>query len=69
MESKIRTTGGQPVKTFHKGSGPNDGLMALLYAYMAYKFDITSGFTIKPGITKKTSYPVPTLAYAPKFKF
>ncbi len=49
MESKIRTTGGQPIKTFQKGPGPNDGLMALMYAYMAYKFDITSGFTVKAG--------------------
>jgi hypothetical protein len=23
-----------------KGSIPNDGLMALMYAYMAYKFDL-----------------------------
>jgi hypothetical protein len=50
MESSIRTIGGQPVKTYVKGSSPNDGLMALMYAYMAYKFDITKGFSIKPGI-------------------
>ncbi len=28
-----------------KGSGPNDGFMALLNAYLAYKYLITSGFT------------------------
>jgi len=50
MESAIRTIGGQPVKTYVKGPSPNDGLMALMYAYMAYKFDITKGFSIKPGI-------------------
>jgi hypothetical protein len=50
MESAIRTVGGQPVKTYIKGPSPNDGLMALMYAYMAYKFDITKGFSIKPGI-------------------
>jgi hypothetical protein len=50
MESAIRTIGGQPVKTYIKGPSPNDGLMALMYAYMAYKFDITKGFSIKPGI-------------------
>lgn len=50
MESSIRTIGGQPVKTYVKGNSPNDGLMALMYAYMAYKFDITKGFSIKPGI-------------------
>jgi hypothetical protein len=50
MESAIRTIGGQPVKTYIKGPSPNDGLMALMYAYMAYKFDVTKGFSIKPGI-------------------
>lgn len=50
MESAIRTVGGQPIKTYIKGPTPNDGLMALMYAYMAYKFDITKGFSIKPGI-------------------
>lgn len=29
-----------------KGSTPNDGMMALLNAYLAYKFDITNGFKI-----------------------
>ena len=62
MESKIRTTGGQPVKTFQKGSIPNDGLMALIYAYMAYKFDLTKGFTIKPGLYKQPEYPKAVLA-------
>lgn len=30
-----------------KGSTPNDGFMALLNAYLAYKFDITKGFEIR----------------------
>jgi hypothetical protein len=29
-----------------KGSSPNDGFMALLNAYLAYKFDISQGFTV-----------------------
>ena len=62
MESKIRITAGQPRKSFQKGAGPNDGLMALMYAYMAYKFDVTRGFTIKPGLYKPTRYPSPVLA-------
>jgi hypothetical protein len=62
MESKIKIVGGQPVKTFVKGSIPNDGLMALMYAYMAYKFDLTKGFTIKPGIERKQEFPIGTLA-------
>jgi ssDNA-binding Zn-finger/Zn-ribbon topoisomerase 1 len=56
MESKVRVTGGQPIKTFVKGSAPNDGLMALMYAYMAYKFDLTKGFTIKPGLERQSNY-------------
>jgi hypothetical protein len=62
MESKVRISGGQPIKTFVKGSSPNDGLMALMYAYMAYKFDLTKGFTIKPGLDRKNEYLQSTLA-------
>ncbi len=37
-----------------KGSTPNDGFMALLNAYLAYKFDITNGFEIyHPNLMKK----------------
>lgn len=68
MESSTRLVAGQQVKTFQKGSEPNDGLMALLYAYMAWKFDATSGYTAKPGIQKQTSLPRPSLAYAPKLR-
>jgi hypothetical protein len=64
MESSIRTIGGQPVKTYIKGPSPNDGLMALMYAYMAYKFDATKGFSIKPGINgNEQSAPKPILAH------
>ena len=62
MESKVRITGGQPIKTFVKGSSPNDGLMALMYAYMAYKFDLTKGFTIKPGLERQSDYLRSTVA-------
>jgi len=62
MESKVRISGGQPIKTFVKGSTPNDGLMALMYAYIAYKFDITKGFTIKPGLERQSNYLRSTLA-------
>lgn len=64
MESSIKTVGGQPIKTYIKGRTPNDGLMALMYAYMAYKFDVTKGFSIKPGIDDKSSgMPRPVLAH------
>lgn len=46
---EIKTTAdrfGDPVSRYIKGATPNDGFMALLNAYLAYKFDITDGFTI-----------------------
>jgi hypothetical protein len=46
---EIKTTAnrfGEPISRYVKGATPNDGFMALLNAYLAYKFDITSGFTI-----------------------
>lgn len=37
---------GNATFNYVKGSTPNDGFMALLNAYLAYKFDITNGFNI-----------------------
>lgn len=62
MEVKQKVVAGNPLKTYVKGSGPNDGLMALMYAYMAYKFDLTEGFSIKPGFEKKITAPIPSIA-------
>jgi len=62
MEVKQKVVAGNPLKTYVKGSGPNDGLMALMYAYMAYKFDLTEGFSIKPGFEKRITAPIPSLA-------
>lgn len=36
---------GEPTIHYVKGSTPNDGFMALLNAYLAYKFILTKGFT------------------------
>jgi Phage terminase large subunit (GpA) len=68
MGVAIKTVGGQQVKTYVKGSTPNDGLMALMYAYMAWKFDSTQGFTIKPGTKEKSNMPKPTLAFSPRLR-
>lgn len=47
MDIKVtRDKSGEPIKKYVKGSGANDGLMALLNAYIAWKFDVTQGFTI-----------------------
>ncbi len=47
MEIKptISRGGADPSIHYVKGGAPNDGFMALLNAYIAYKFIITSGFT------------------------
>ena len=46
---EIKTTAnrfGDPVSRYIKGATPNDGFMALLNAYIAYKFDISGGFKL-----------------------
>lgn len=47
MEKETRTFQGRVFTRFVKGTGPNDGLMSLMYAYLAYKFYLTQGFKIK----------------------
>lgn len=68
MGIAIKNRGGQEVKTYIKGSTPNDGLMALMYAYMAWKFDSTQGFTIKPGTKEMSAMPKPALAFVPRLR-
>jgi Phage terminase large subunit (GpA)/Pretoxin HINT domain len=68
MGVAIRNRGGQEIKTYVKGSTPNDGLMALMYAYMAWKFDSTQGFTIKPGTKELSAMPKPSLAFVPRLR-
>jgi len=45
IKPSISRMGGDPTVHYVKGSTPNDGFMALLNAYLAYKFIITRGFT------------------------
>jgi hypothetical protein len=68
MEIDVKMVNGQTIKTYKKGSIPNDGLMALMYAFVAYKFDITKGFQIKPGIDRQHTMPKPELAYIPRLR-
>jgi hypothetical protein len=54
-----------------KGSSPNDGFMALLNAYIAYKYDITSGFKIhdpnKMSVDPKERKQIPCIiGYVPQ---
>jgi len=66
MESKLVLRYGQPHQTYIKGKVQNDGLMALIYAYLAYKFDKTRGFKVNPNVPRGTLFPRPVLAYVPK---
>lgn len=68
METSVKMVNGQSIKTYKKGTIPNDGLMALMYAYIAYKFDITKGFSVKPGSKQEPALPKPVLAYAPRLR-
>ena len=45
LKPSISTTGADPTIHYVKGGTPNDGFMALLNAYLAYKFLISRGFT------------------------
>jgi hypothetical protein len=45
IKPSISKMGGDPTIHYVKGSTPNDGFMALLNAYIAYKFIISAGFT------------------------
>jgi hypothetical protein len=66
MESKVVMRQGQPHQTYLKGKIQNDGFMALMYAYLAYKFDKTRGFKINVETPNNMIFPRPVLAYVPK---
>lgn len=66
MEIKVSMDrGGELRQRYVKGSTPNDGFMALLNAYLAYKFDISGGFsTNNPNfmiIDPKKKNPIPAV--------
>lgn len=63
MDIKVtKDKSGEPLKKYVKGTGANDGLMALLNAYLAWKFDVTQGFTIANPLHMKYE-----LATEPKY--
>jgi hypothetical protein len=54
-----------------KGGSPNDFLMALLNAYLAYKFYVSEGFNIKhPSLMKdkKAKQPMAILGFIPRMR-
>lgn len=68
MEGGHAMVGGMPRKTYKKGGSPNDGLMALIHAYLAFKFDISNGFTTNLNNPGQTSVGLPKLLYLPNMK-
>jgi len=58
MEIKptLSRMGGDPTIHYVKGSTPNDGFMALLNAYIAYKFIITRGFTSHNPLVQQSNF-------------
>ena len=62
---------GEPSIHYVKGSTPNDGIMSLLNAYLAYLYIVSSGFTDNNPFSMKARYseqskPLVTAAYIPR---
>lgn len=58
---------------YSKGSSPNDGFMALINAYLAYKYDVTNGFKLSSRLgnlrtDQKEYVPDAIGMYIPKLK-
>jgi len=72
METHTKTKDGIVLKTYKKGVIQNDGLMALMYAYTAYKFMVTRKFTEQSseGVSKKKQddVVVPIVGYIPRMR-
>jgi hypothetical protein len=69
MESKQTIRQGMPHTMFVKGKTQNDGLMALINAYVAYKFEQTHGFKAGPGNkAARGASTKPVLAYMPRMR-
>jgi hypothetical protein len=56
IKPSISRMGADPQIHYVKGGTPNDGFMALLNAYLAYKFIITKGFTNNNPILQKSNF-------------
>jgi hypothetical protein len=68
METKMVMKTDNYIRRYVKGAIPNDGLMAIMYALVAYKFIITQGFSIRNTIGDENLFPQPLLAYAPNLR-
>lgn len=68
MEVQHAMVGGMPKKKYVKGVLPNDGFMSLIYAYLAYKFEMSRGFSVNLNNPAQSSLATPKLIYLPKLK-
>ncbi len=56
IKPSVSRNGGDPEIHYIKGSTQNDGFMALLNAYLAYKFIITKGFTSNNPLVQQADF-------------
>jgi Phage terminase large subunit (GpA) len=56
LKPSLSRTGGDPSIHYVKGSSPNDGFMALLNAYLAFKFLVSRGFTNNNPLTQTSKH-------------
>jgi hypothetical protein len=68
METITRIKNENVVKKYIKGAKPNDGLMALMYAVIAYKYLSTGAFKTLDEEHGTSRYPKPILGYAPNMR-
>lgn len=68
METVTRMKNENVVKKYVKGSKPNDGLMALMYAVIAYKYLSTGAFKSVKETHSETQFPAPILSYTPRMR-
>ncbi len=71
IKPSISRMGGDPSVYYVKGGTPNDGFMALLNAYIAYKFIISKGFTnnnpmLQPQLFKDKNKPLAITGFIPR---
>lgn len=69
MEVEHKYNNGIAKKIYKKGVGPNDGLAALIHAYLGYRFSITNGFSFNPDNPNQSGgWVSPKLVYLPRLK-
>lgn len=68
METHVQMRDGIPYRRFEKGTLQNDGLMALVYAYTAYQYLATQGFSANAGVKSPDQFVKPILGFVPKLR-